>query len=256
MGRGGAAPEQARAGVSEAGGNEPAWRPDPSGRHELRWFDGATFTDRVADAGVQGVDPGPSLQPASGGVVPPADVTGRRASRLPLILAVVGALVVVIAVITLLGDDGGGTGDFSGEVADGEDARHEVSLDAGSVLVVDVEPSPDLDAVVELDVDRDARSRLRDLYEDTLAGDQLLRRDLGFDGDRERIFLAVPFDVDVVVEVSGFEGSEGEYDIAIDVVELDADLDEDADGRDLLEAVVDTDAVPGGIRAEAESLLP
>jgi hypothetical protein len=44
------------------GGWEPphvpaAWQPDPLGRHEFRYWNGATWTEHVADAGVAGVDP-------------------------------------------------------------------------------------------------------------------------------------------------------------------------------------------------------
>lgn len=42
----------------------PSWHPDPSGCHELRFWDGTTWTDHVADQGRQGVDP-----------LPPADRT-------------------------------------------------------------------------------------------------------------------------------------------------------------------------------------
>lgn len=34
-----------------------AWQPDPTGRHQLRYWDGAAWTDYVADNGVQTVDP-------------------------------------------------------------------------------------------------------------------------------------------------------------------------------------------------------
>ena len=34
-----------------AGAPAGAWHPDPSGRHELRWFDGARWTESVSDAG-------------------------------------------------------------------------------------------------------------------------------------------------------------------------------------------------------------
>jgi hypothetical protein len=34
-----------------------SWQPDPTGRHEYRYWDGAAYTDQVADAGVAGVDP-------------------------------------------------------------------------------------------------------------------------------------------------------------------------------------------------------
>jgi uncharacterized protein YxjI len=41
--------------------NTPAnWHPDPMGRHQLRYWDGAAWTDHVSDNGVQAVDP---LQP-------------------------------------------------------------------------------------------------------------------------------------------------------------------------------------------------
>ena len=35
----------------------PGWRPDPDGRHDYRWWDGAGWTDHVADGGVSGTDP-------------------------------------------------------------------------------------------------------------------------------------------------------------------------------------------------------
>jgi len=34
-----------------------AWYPDPRGRHELRWWSGSEWTDRVSDAGREAVDP-------------------------------------------------------------------------------------------------------------------------------------------------------------------------------------------------------
>ncbi|MCU1579200.1 MAG: hypothetical protein JWP19_1404 [Rhodoglobus sp.] len=37
----------------------PAWNPDPTGRHEHRYWDGARWTEHVADNGVAAVDPMP-----------------------------------------------------------------------------------------------------------------------------------------------------------------------------------------------------
>jgi hypothetical protein len=34
-----------------------AWHPDPSGRHELRYFDGAQWTEHVSDQGAASIDP-------------------------------------------------------------------------------------------------------------------------------------------------------------------------------------------------------
>lgn len=45
------------------------WYPDPTGRHELRYFDGAAWTDHVSDGGTTGTDPvhGGPVAPAGGG---------------------------------------------------------------------------------------------------------------------------------------------------------------------------------------------
>ena len=48
------------------------WHPDPTGRHQYRWWDGQEWTDQVADQGVVGVDPVPAPTPAGGVGVPPA----------------------------------------------------------------------------------------------------------------------------------------------------------------------------------------
>ena len=34
----------------------PAWQPDPTGRHESRYWDGNRWTEHVSDGGVQGTD--------------------------------------------------------------------------------------------------------------------------------------------------------------------------------------------------------
>src|SRR5690606_10459244 len=109
----------------------------------------------------------------STGVVPPADVTGRRASRLPLVAAAVVALAVVVALVVVLRDGGdGGVGTFEGEVAGGRGGRdgrglHPVSVGAGSVVVARVAPDDDLDAVVGFVVSADDAEALAESYEDT-----------------------------------------------------------------------------------------
>ena len=53
---------------------EPSWQPDPTGRHQYRWWDGKGWTDIVADNGEEYVDPhgAPLLQ-----VWPPARIYAR-----------------------------------------------------------------------------------------------------------------------------------------------------------------------------------
>ena len=56
-------------------GNPPAWHPDPTGRHEHRYWDGERWTDHVADAGQAATDPLEGGGPAQGGAQSPADET-------------------------------------------------------------------------------------------------------------------------------------------------------------------------------------
>ena len=64
----------------------PGWQPDPSGRHEYRYWDGSTWTDDVSDAGMTAVDPLGS--PGAGGpaagdptsVMPPTAAYGTPAA--------------------------------------------------------------------------------------------------------------------------------------------------------------------------------
>jgi hypothetical protein len=48
-----------------------AWLPDPTGKHDHRWWDGERWTEHVADAGTAATDPlGPHENPAAPGEVP------------------------------------------------------------------------------------------------------------------------------------------------------------------------------------------
>jgi hypothetical protein len=43
--------------MSDTGTNAPDWYPDPYGRHEMRYYDGAQWTEHVSSHGKQSVDP-------------------------------------------------------------------------------------------------------------------------------------------------------------------------------------------------------
>ena len=43
--------------MSNQDATAPGWRPDPTGRHDLRWWDGSRWTDRVAARAAEAVDP-------------------------------------------------------------------------------------------------------------------------------------------------------------------------------------------------------
>lgn len=56
--------------------SSPGWQPDPTGRHDHRYWDGTQWTDNVADAGVAATDPydGPlEAGPEEAAEAPPAD---------------------------------------------------------------------------------------------------------------------------------------------------------------------------------------
>lgn len=57
--------------------NAPAnWYPDPSGRHQHRYWDGGSWTDHVSDSGVAGVDPLVAPPPPTVPPPPPAAPAG------------------------------------------------------------------------------------------------------------------------------------------------------------------------------------
>lgn len=95
----------------------PGWFPDPTGRHDHRWWDGAAWTAHVADTGVAGLDaldrpdapgrsgfPGPSTASAPTGSpvhrTPPA-----QASNDPVAVSalVVGLIALPLSLVPALG---------------------------------------------------------------------------------------------------------------------------------------------------------
>ncbi len=81
------------------------WLPDPSGRHELRWWDGGAWTEHVSDGGVAGTDePGgdeipPPPPPAAPDPGAPRQRSGRATAA--LVLGIVGILVFPVVCSTL-----------------------------------------------------------------------------------------------------------------------------------------------------------
>jgi hypothetical protein len=112
--------------------NEAGWNPDPTGRHEYRYWDGDRWTDQVADGGVAGSDPLPGGDPTVVGAAAPHDPTltgapvagaptgaapaaggdpsGDRGSKRGLLIGAAIAAVIIIAggLFLLLRDDDGG----------------------------------------------------------------------------------------------------------------------------------------------------
>ncbi len=107
----------------------PSWHPDPTGRHELRYWDGSTWTDHVADQGAQSMDPlipqpDPTPQAAADPTLDPATMADYQSGA--------AAGQVQEATSSAFGDDeaddlGGppGLADLSSEQAPSEQAASE-----------------------------------------------------------------------------------------------------------------------------------
>ena len=111
------------------------WQSDPTGRHELRWFDGAGWTDQVADGGVTATDPmGPvaPVAPVANAADPaaPAPQSGRK---VPLVVAAVVVVALGAVAFAVLG--GGDDGLSDDELSDlAEEALDDVDLPNGGDL--------------------------------------------------------------------------------------------------------------------------
>jgi len=97
------------------------WYPDPTGRFEVRWFDGR-WTDQVATRGQPGTDPMPTP------VLTPTSKVGPSSTTRWLLIGGAAALVAVVAVI--IGVSGGGSGDSTSDQADGTELSGNFCTDA------------------------------------------------------------------------------------------------------------------------------
>lgn len=71
----------------------PGWYPDPTGRHDHRWYDGARWTDHVGDAGRASIDALAADTGPSTGQRPP------RNEALRVLGIVVGVLAVAVVAL-------------------------------------------------------------------------------------------------------------------------------------------------------------
>lgn len=88
--------------------DQPAgWQPDPTGRHELRYWDGSKWTDDVSSRGLQGKDDLSTAPPAVAPTATLPTVTSEKTrSKLPLVIGGIGAALVLLTVGAALGGGG------------------------------------------------------------------------------------------------------------------------------------------------------
>ncbi|HEY2815182.1 MAG TPA: DUF2510 domain-containing protein [Acidimicrobiales bacterium] len=141
--------------------HDPAgWFPDPTGTHEMRYWDGYAWLDNVSDQGTT------STAPLGGKPMPPpSQVAARQSqqaqaptpskSKTPIIIGAAVAFVVIVAAIFLLTRGGGGGGATAiGDkpvtfTDDGKDATHPaihtLKVDGNHVVTVTIDgDDPDL----------------------------------------------------------------------------------------------------------------
>jgi hypothetical protein len=108
----------------------PGWHPDPTGEHESRYWDGAAWTDAVADHGVAGDEPvGGAPGPTPPGPTSPGARRRPSPSFVCGVAAVAVALVTAVVVVVMgVRDDGETAADGRpGDLTFGPDGR----LDTG-----------------------------------------------------------------------------------------------------------------------------
>jgi actin-like ATPase involved in cell morphogenesis len=148
--------------TTTAAGLAAGWQPDPTGRHEYRYWNGTEWTDDVSDGGVTATDampeaasaaiPTPASAPPSASPVPPT--TPARRSRLPVVIAAAAVVVVLVVGFLVLkggGDSGGsGEGTVTGQVEPNKVFIHHVEVPKDSALLIKAIPDQKLDAVLSV----------------------------------------------------------------------------------------------------------
>jgi uncharacterized RDD family membrane protein YckC len=82
------------------------WHPDPTGRHQLRWWDGQVWTDFVADAGVTAFDPvAGASAPGQGFAAAPTATRTPVVPRAPVASAAVPVRYQPVAAAPVVGNE-------------------------------------------------------------------------------------------------------------------------------------------------------
>lgn len=178
-----------REGFVSSSTQPPGWLPDPTGRHQYRYWDGRNWTANVSDNGVVSNDPlqaptpptqvytpspgptapsapqAPGAYPPAGGVPPyqaaqtpsqpyVAPTTTKKKGLNPFVL-IIPAVIIVVAVVaffTLAGGGGGdGTGKFAKKITNQTQLdRFKVKLKKGDLLRINAAPEKKLDIQIAL----------------------------------------------------------------------------------------------------------
>lgn len=163
------------------------WQPDPSGRHELRYWDGSTWTQQVADGGESSTDPiGVS------GEQPAAVSSGPSTGLLVGLGIVVLGLAAAIGVVLMTDDGGGGGGDDINTTSDTQATDTSApSTTTTSLMTTTTVAEPDAPAGMESVVDGIITDFQGEVDEDDA---RCMVREAGNEGIRREIDTTTPFD--------------------------------------------------------------
>ncbi|HYF46665.1 MAG TPA: DUF2510 domain-containing protein [Acidimicrobiales bacterium] len=84
------------------------WHPDPTGRHQHRWWDGTQWTDQVSDGGSTSTDPmtaAPATPSWDAGGGPPSTRKGVNWKIIGIVGAVLVAAIVLVTVLAIREND-------------------------------------------------------------------------------------------------------------------------------------------------------
>jgi hypothetical protein len=228
------------------------WHPDPLGRHQLRFWDGAYWSDHVADRGVVSVDP---MTPATGvyaayGTQPAAPVQPKRRHTKTWVALGLIVVVLLLAVggFALYRSRQDGAGSFARDLDEpGSTLVHTVRPGENTVLLIRVEPAErGFNPVIGVSTDEDTVDEYEDFFGDDVAlpddefagavpdDSQLLAvSDSAEQGDTEVTFVPTPLGGDFQVLVTGAADTTGSFDVDITIQPFDGP----DDGAAYLEAL-------------------
>ncbi len=175
----------------------PGWHPDPSGRHQHRFWDGAAWGDAVADDGHVAADPlgDGSSEHTAEQVRPPVRSGGRQGWKRWVVGAGVGVVVVVVAVVLIgRGSSSGGTGPTNVDVQARTPVNRTVKLHAGEAVGFEVRAERNqVRFRVAIAVDQQASEDIAQVF-GTSSGDPYTSGDysdfFGGDGGGRRLLYA------------------------------------------------------------------
>ncbi|MEZ5219455.1 MAG: DUF2510 domain-containing protein [Ilumatobacteraceae bacterium] len=141
---------------------QPSWQPDPTGRHDYRWWDGVEWTARVSTRGSVADDP----LPQGTSFATPKPGPRRMGWVVPTALVAVLAVVSFWVYRAVRNPVGHGLGVHGIEFSDSRLDAVDLRLDAGRAARIRVEPADGIDVRIAVAVDDDTATAIAEVLID------------------------------------------------------------------------------------------